>query len=164
MASLQLSDGLLEQFVRYQQTLLDALARAGHEEWSGRYAFAHGAALQAAELDLVVLGKLKAMVGEYCGKRSAVLEVQERVEHAELDVARARAANLAPRAKDLALIERAKDELPSLGDLGALEARYGKLAIELMQAKEGELIRLHRALAKAEGTGHVHVAAPSANA
>ncbi|MEW5740437.1 MAG: hypothetical protein AB1938_16025 [Myxococcota bacterium] len=146
LASIALSKELLDQFVAYQRTLLAELARSQQADWSGRFAFAHGRALAASRLDLVTLGKVKAAVGEFCGRRSAALEVQTKL------------AGLSPGdPKAAAVRERAQKELPRLERLDDLEARYGKDAVALLQGRESELVALHRDLARAEGgQGHLH--------
>lgn len=146
LASLQLSPERLDAFVTYQRTLLSALSQADHPEWSGRYAFAHGKALAASKLDLVEMGKLKALVAEFCGKRSAVQQVKERVAQAEAGGS----------AKDAQILERARKELHKLDDLKAFSERYGAEATALLQGREAELVELHRALVKQEGGGHLH--------
>lgn len=145
LASLQLSPERLEAFVVYQRTMLAELEAAPAADWSGKYAFAHGKALAASKLDLVEYGKLKALVGDYCGKRSAYLQVQERVAQAK--------AGGSP--KDAVILSRAEAELPKLADLSELEERYGAEAVGLLRGRDGELVTLHRALAHREG-GHLH--------
>lgn len=146
LASLQLSPDRLEALLTYQRTLLAELAQAGHPEWSGRYAFAHGRALAASKLDLVELGKLKALVAEFCGRRSAAQLVKARVAVAEAGGSE----------RDARILERARKELHKLDDLSAFSERYGAEATALLQRREGELVELHRALAKQEGGGHLH--------
>jgi hypothetical protein len=146
LASISLTRDLLERFVAYQRGLLEALAASTEREWSGRYAFAHGHALAAARLDVVELGKVKALVADFCGRRSALEAVRARVR--QVDVADARGRQL---------IVRAERELPRLADLSDLEARYGAEAIALLTAREDELLALHRQLVLAEGgEGHLH--------
>jgi hypothetical protein len=146
LASIALTGELLDQFIVYQRTLLTELVGSREVDWSGRFAFAHARALAASKLDLVTLGKVKALVGEFCGRRSALLEVQAKLK--ELEPGNPKAA---------AVRERAEKELPRLERLDDLVARYGKDALELLAAREGELIALHRELACAEGgPGHVH--------
>ncbi|MFT3707871.1 MAG: hypothetical protein QM817_09465 [Archangium sp.] len=141
LASLQLTVERLEAFVVYQSTLLAELTRSSPGEWSGRYAFAHAAALTTSKLDLVEMGKLKALVGDFCGRRSTVAQLKERI----------------AAGGDDAKIARARQELPRLEDLSAFEERYGKEAVGLLMAREAELIQLHRELAKQEGGGgHLH--------
>ncbi len=146
LASLQLSPERLDAFVTYQRTLLEELGRAPASDWSGKYAFAHASALTASKLDLVEMGKLKSMIGDFCGRRSALAQVKERLEKAKTG----------STPKDAQLLERARLELPKLEDLKAFEDRYGKDAVGLLVAREAELLELHRKLAKSEGTGHVH--------
>lgn len=146
LASIALTGDLLERFVTYQRTLLTELAKSTEAEWSGRYAFAHGHALTASRLDLVELGKVKAIVSEFCGRRSALRSVSERVGQVD-----------GSDAKGQKVLERAEKELPRLKDLSDLEARYGKDALALLTAREDELVALHRQLARAEGgEGHLH--------
>lgn len=149
LASIELTGDRLEKFVTYQRTLLTELAKSTEADWSGRYAFAHGHALAASQLDLVELGKVKAMVGEFCGRRSALRAVTERVGQVD-----------ASDAKGRKVLERAEKELPRLKSVADLEDRYGKDAIALLTAREDELVTLHRALVKAEGGGEGHLHAP----
>lgn len=144
LASLQLSTERLEAFVVYQRTLLAELARAPAADWSGKYAFAHGHALAASRLDLVELGKLKSLVGDFCGRRSSLAQVRERI------------ARGGTTEKDAQIVARAQKELPRLEDLSGFEERYGRDAVALLVAREVELLDLHRELARREGTGHVH--------
>ena len=143
LASLQLSQDRLDGFVTYQRTLLEELARATAPDWSGKYAFAHARALATSKLDLVEMGKLKSLVGDFCGRRSALAQVQERIAQASGE-------------KDEPLVARAKKELPRLESLAPFEERYGKEAVALLVAREAELLQLHRELARSEGGGHVH--------
>ncbi|MFO0600120.1 MAG: hypothetical protein U0228_32730 [Myxococcaceae bacterium] len=141
LATIQLSPERLDAFVAYQRTLLAELARSAPGEWSGRYAFAHGHALAASKLDLVELGKLKALIGDFCGKRSTVAQLKERI----------------AAGGDEAKVSRARQELPRLEDLTAFQERYGAEAAALLMARETELVQLHRDLAKQEGGGgHLH--------
>lgn len=142
LATLQLTPERLDAFVTYQRTMLLELARAEATDWSGRYAFAHGKALAASKLDLVDYGKLKAVVGDFCGRRSAFQKVKARVD--------------AATEKDAVLLARAKTELPKLDDMSAFEERHGADALALLRGREDELVTLHRELAHLEGTGHVH--------
>lgn len=128
----------------YQRTLLTELARAPATEWSGRYAFAHGRALAACQLDLHELGKLKALVGDFCGRRSAAQQVKERL------------TTISDSPKDAQIAARAQKSLHKIEDLAPIADRYGAEALTLLQAREPELLLLHRELAKQEGSGHLH--------
>lgn len=146
LASLQLSPERLEAFVTYQRTMLHQLAVAPPGEWSGRYAFAHGRALAASKLDLVDLGKLKSMVADFCGKRSSLAQIRERIARAPAE----------PDAKEAQLLAKARGELPRLEDLSAFRHRHGEEATALLLDREAELVSLHRELAQREGAGHLH--------
>lgn len=157
MASLSLTEALLEQFVRYERVLLAELASAEPGDWAGRFAFAHGKALTESGLDVLNLHKLKALVSDFAGKRSAWLTVQQRVASAEHHVAEARVAGRAPSPPELRVLERARTELPRLADLSEFEARYGPAALALLKSRELELTNLHQHLVKLEGSGgHLH--------
>jgi hypothetical protein len=67
-----------------------------------------------------------------------------------------RLASIGDSPKDAVIAERAKKQLPKLDDLSQFTARHGEEAVRLLQSRETELLELHRALAKAEGTGHLH--------
>ncbi len=155
-SSIQLSAELLDRYLRYQRVLLTALATQPKGDWAGRFAFAHGQAAGDCGLDALALQKVKAVVTEFCGKRSAWLTVQQRVVEAEHAVAEAKAHGKAPPARDAALLDRARAELPGLADLRDFGARYGAEAVALLTARELELVTLHRELARLEGGGHVH--------
>lgn len=143
LASLQLTPERLEAFITYQRTMLLELERAEATDWSGKYAFAHGRALAESKLDLVEYGKLKAMVGDFCGRRSSYAQVKARVD--------------ASTENDEKLRARALTQLPKLEDMSAFEARHGVEALKLLREREEQLLSLHRELAHREGTGHVHV-------
>ena len=144
LASLQLSPERLEGFITYQRTLLTELARAPASEWNGRYAFAHGRALAACQLDLQELGKLKSMVGDFCGRRSAAQQVKDRL------------TTIGDSPKDAQIAARAQKSLHKIDDMALFAERYGAEALALVRAREPELLLLHRELAKQEGTGHLH--------
>src|SRR5688572_1068285 len=108
LASLQLSPERLDAFVTYQRTMLAELASAAAGDWSGRYAFAHAKALTASKLDLVEYGKLKALVADFCGRRSTYLQVKARIESGSLEGEK---------------LARAQKELPKLDDVHDFEAR-----------------------------------------
>ncbi|PZR13995.1 MAG: hypothetical protein DI536_11790 [Archangium gephyra] len=143
LATLLLTPERLDAFVTYQRTMLSELAQRSSGDWSGRYAFAHGKALAESKLDLVDYGKLKALVGDFCGRRSAYQQVKARID--------------AATEKDAPLLARAKTELPKLNDMSAFEARHGAEALALLRSREEELVKLHRELAHLEGGGHVHI-------
>ncbi len=148
LASLQLSADRLERFIVYQRTLLTELSQASSPDWNGRYAFAHGRALLASALDVVDLGKLKAMVADFCGRRSALEVVQERLIQAKTGES----------LKDAQIVARAHKQLPLLQNFSSFVARHGEDALALLRAREAELLELHRELARQEGTGHLHAA------
>ena len=144
LASLQLDARRLEAFITYEKTLLHELDRSDLPDWSGRYAFAHGKALTASGLDLVELGKLKSLVGDFSGRRSNVAQIKARL-----------AAGPA-QGKPASSLDRARAELPRLEDLSGFQERYGADAVGLLLAREAELVELHRELARREGQGHLH--------
>lgn len=156
LASIALTPALLEEYVRYQRGVIAELAAPGAGEWSGRLAFAHGKAVASTTLDALTLSRVKALVVEFCGKRSAALTVREKVAEAERVLAEAGAMARPAPPKESALVERARRELPALEDLRDFEARYGAEARALLAAREAELVALHRELARLEGGGHVH--------
>jgi hypothetical protein len=156
LASLQLTTDSLQEYLRYQRALLKALAASREREWAGRFAFAHGTAMQQAKLDLHSLQKVKAVVADYCGKRTAVQQVKERLEEAKRAVETARGKGREASKKDLQVIERAGKELPGLESEHELEARYGAEAMTLLRAHQAELVTLHRDLSRAEGEQHLH--------
>lgn len=162
LASAQLSSESLDAFVTYQRTLLSALAGTAdpqHSTWAGRFAFAHGKALAESGLDALTQQRIKVLVSEFCGKRSAWLTVKQRVAEAEAAVHRAKTAGLPPPEKEVSLLTRATAELDRLEDFSAFADRYGDRALELLKARDLELVTLHRDLSRLEGSGgHLHPA------
>lgn len=151
LASVQLTAPLLAQFLTYQRVLLAELARhTAERDWAGRFAFAHAKALAESALDTLTQQKLRALISDFCGRRSAALTVKQRV--AELTHQLMSHAD----AKAELVLQRAKTDLPKLEDLGELEKRYGAEALSLLRSSELELVTLHRDLAHVEGGGHLH--------
>lgn len=161
LVSAQLTADLLDGFVRYQRTLIATLAgTAGpeHTSWAGRFAFAHGKALAESRMDALDQQRVKVLVGEFCGKRSAWLTVKQRAADAELAIQQAKAGGKAVPPKEQALVDRFKKELHRLQDFSAFIDRYGQAAFDLLTSRELEIVTLHRDLSKLEGSGgHVHV-------
>ncbi len=144
LASLALTTARLDAFLTYQRALLRELAASSEATtWSGRYAFAHGRALLESKLDTVELGKLKAMVADFCARRGTYRDLKERLERGGDDEAKA---------------ARIRAELPRLEDLSEFTGRYGEAASQLLREREAEVLELHRALAQVEGRGHLHPA------
>lgn len=144
LASIRLTDTLLTQYLAYQRVLVTELDKTEPDtDWSGRFAFAHSHALVASKLDAVTYGKIKALVGDFCGHETTLRQVKER-----LAVAR---ANPSPSAKEQQLIARAEEELPGLEGDSALVDRYGAEAVALLATHGDEVIRLHREVTHREG-------------
>lgn len=160
LVSAQLTADTLEAFVRYQRALLAALASTTSPEetsWAGRFAFAHASALAEAGLDALTLQRVKVLVTEFCGKRSAWLTVKQRAAGAEAALHHARAHGDEPPKKERALLAKVEGELARLEDFSAFVERYGEAALELLTARELELVSLHRDLTRLEGSGgHLH--------
>ena len=78
------------------------------------------------------------------GDRSAAQQVRDRL------------TTIDDSPKDSAIAARAEKNLPKLDDLSLFSSRFGAEALALLQAREAELLELHKALAKQEGTGHLH--------
>jgi hypothetical protein len=128
LASIELSETLLENFIVYERELLTALAQSKETQWSGRLAFAHAKALQKSTLDISSLHKIRSLVSEFCGKRSvAKLAAQKGVPSHRVD------------------------------DLTSLKARAGEGAVELLMKRQDELLELHSLVAKAESSGALHL-------
>jgi hypothetical protein len=159
LASAQLTAESLDGFITYQRTLIGTLSgsSAPEQTWAGRFAFAHGKALAESKLDALQQQRIKVLVGEFCGKRSAWLTVKQRAADAELAIKKAQTAGQPPPAKELALVERFSSELHRLQDFSAFIDRYGREAFELLTSRELEVVTLHRDLSRLEGSGgHVH--------
>ena len=145
LASLQLTDALLDQFLVYERTLLTALKGGDKTEWAGRYAFAHAEALKASKLDLLAQQKLRVQVQEFCGKVSAA------------NVVKTRLATFANKPGiDADKVTSARQELTRLEAMHDFTKRYGTEALTLLKARSAELLALHETLVRAEGTGHLH--------
>lgn len=144
LASIQLTAPLLEQFLTYQRSLVAALDKTGKEtDWSGRFAFAHSHALTESKLDAVVYGKLKSLVSDWCARQTSVRQIKARLASAQ--------ASQPPSDKDLAIIERAKKELPALERTAEFTERYGADAVAILTGHDEEVLRLHREVAQREG-------------
>lgn len=162
LASAQLTTDLLEGFLVYQRALVGLLstsASGASATWAGRFAFAHSQALAESKLDALTQQRLKVLVSEYCGKRSAWMTVKQRAADAERAVHEAQAHGKPAPTKELGLIERVKTELSKLDDFSAFSDRYGGDALELLRTHDLEIVTLHRDLSRLEGSGgHVHPA------
>lgn len=160
LASAQLTKQLLESFLLYQRSLVQSLNEGPFDathSWAGRFAFAHANALRQCGMDPLDQQRIKVLVSDFCGKRSSAQTVQARAREAEQAIAIATAQSAAPPAKEVALLERITSELARLEDFSAFTSRYGEEALSLLRAHETELVELHRALSRLEGTGgHVH--------
>ena len=139
----------VEAFVVYQRTLLRSLMDASGEDWAGRFAFGHAKALKQSGLDPLEHKRIAAAAASYCGRRSAVAEVKVRIRDLK-----ARHPNLSDR--ETSILEKAPAELAKLEDLSELEQILGPVTMASFRAREVELLELHRAVASAEGRGHVH--------
>ncbi len=155
LAAVKLTPGLLAQFLLYQRVVLSELGAHQPGEWAGRFAFAHAKGLTESKLDNLTHQKLRALISDFCGRRSAALTVKQRVADAEHQVLNGKGDS-----KMQLLLERARKELPKLEDLSEFEHRFGAEAVALLKADELELVTLHRDLARIEGgPGHVHATA-----
>jgi hypothetical protein len=120
----QVTREALEALVAYQKTGLatnDARLPAGIER--GR------------------LEVLQAMVRDFCGRRWTAKRLEAR--RAELLAKKAQGQLTAKEAEKL---EAADKESARVSDLGPLEARYGKDALDLLREREDELLALHEQL------------------
>ena len=139
----------VEAFVVYQRTLLRALMDTSGDDWAGRFAFGHAKALKASGLEPLAQRRIASSVASFCGRRSAVAEVKARVRELK-----ARHPNLSDR--EASILDKAPAELAKLEDSTELEAILGGVTMASFRAREVELLELHRAVASAEGRGHVH--------
>ncbi len=152
LASIQLTAELLARFQRYQRVMVSELNHHKPDEWAGLFAFAHAKALTESKLDSLSQQQLRAMVSDFCGRRSAALTVKQRIAEGEHQRAEGKADS-----KTEAMLQRARVELPKLEDLAEFTVRYGEGAVALLRGAELELVTLHRDLARLEGgPGHVH--------
>ncbi len=152
LASVALTPDLLTRFLRYQRVLAGELKKTALGEWGGKFAFAHAKALAESTLDPLTQQKLRVLVSDFCGRRSAALTVRQRIAEAEHEL-----IQTGPNQKTQTLLDRARRELPKLENLTEFESRYGAAAMALLRADELELVTLHRDLAHLEGgPGHIH--------
>jgi hypothetical protein len=150
----KLTSELMTQFLRYQRVVLAELRTQAPGDWAGRFAFAHAKALAESKLDALTQQKLRVLVSDFAGRRSAALTVKQRIAESEHQL-----AGHSPDAKATLMLQRARVELPKLEDLSEFSSRYGAEAVALLRADELELVTLHRDLARVEGgPGHVHQA------
>jgi hypothetical protein len=152
LASIELTADRLSQFLTYQQVLLEELNHSRVKDgWSGRFAFAHQHGLARSGLDTVTYEKVRALVGDFYARAATLQIVQERVAAARAKVTASEAARAALDPDDQRLLARAAKELPELEDWTEFSERYGARALTLLQEKAGEVMRLHREVAVAEG-------------
>ena len=140
---------MVEAFVVYQRTFLRSLMDSSGDDWAGRFAFGHAKALKASGLDPLEQKRVAAAAASFCGRRSAVAEVMARIKELQ-----ARHPNLSDR--EASILDKAPGELARLEDLSELEATLGSVTMASLREREVELLELHRAVASAEGRGHVH--------
>lgn len=139
----------VEAFVAYQRSLLRSLMESSGDDWAGRFAFAHAKALKASGLEPLQHRQIASAAASYCGRRSAYYEVKRK-----LDELKARAPDLS--AREASVLAKGPGELEKLGELTELETTLGPVTMASFKAREVELLELHRAVASAEGRGHVH--------
>jgi hypothetical protein len=139
----------LNAFILYQRALLRSLMDTSGEDWAGRFAFGHAKALRESGLDPLMQKQIASAAASFCGRRSAVAEVQRR-----MNELRARSPNL--NAREASILAKAPDELKRLEDMSELEGTLGGATMASFREREVELLELHRAVASAEGRGHVH--------
>ncbi|MBL9037813.1 MAG: hypothetical protein JNG84_04790 [Archangium sp.] len=147
LASITITPERVRAFMTYQRTLVNELSAPGGGDWAGRVAFAHGRGLAESGLDILSQQQLRAAVADFCGRRSTVMALKEKLATPPTtDAEKERHA-------------RAVRELPKLESLSEFEERYGTESLAALRAEEAELVRLHRRLAQLEGAGgHLHLA------
>lgn len=152
LASIQLTEALLEQYLAYEAALMAEFDRTeGHADWNGRFAFAHQHALNEAKLDGLTYGKIRALVGDFCSRLGALEAVRRRLMTARANAAAAAAAQQSPDEKEARLIERAERELPELEQQRELEERYGAEALRVLNLHAERVLSSHRGVAHREG-------------
>lgn len=152
LASIQLTEPLLLQYLAYERVLIAELGRTdGHTDWNGRFAFAHQHALHEAKLDVLTYQKVRALVGDWCSRRGSLEVVRRRLDAARASAAEAVATRRLVDPSDQRVIDRAERELPELEQLDELEARYGKDAVALLERHGEAVLASHREVAHREG-------------
>ena len=87
LATIQLTEPLLEQYLAYERALVAELDRTqGELDWNGRFAFAHTHALNAANLDVLTYEKVRAVVGDWSSRQGAIETVRRRLDAARANV------------------------------------------------------------------------------
>lgn len=147
LANAAVDEAALEQFLRYQDALIEALTQRRGSDWAGAFAFAHASALQRSGLTDGVEHRLRALVADFAGRRSAAHEVRAKLSAASTLTAAQRAW--------------AEREAARLDDLADFVARYGEGTAALLQKHEARVVELHQRLARLEGTGHLHPLGPA---
>ena len=132
LARPELSQEALDGVVAYQRAVIDTAGSPWPSE---------ARAIEASGLERGRLEVLLAAVRDFCGRRWAVRKLAAR--RAELASHREN-GRLTP--KDAEKLSRLEEEGTRVNDLSDLEARYGKEGLELLRAREDELLSLHERL------------------
>jgi hypothetical protein len=146
----------VQQFINYQRTLLKALLETSGDDWAGRFAFGHAKALKECGLEPQELRRVAAAVESFCGRRWSAKQVADRIAEAKARVESANKRGVEAPAREASIVANTPKELAKLEDLTELEAVLGTVTLASLKAREVELLELHRAVASAEGRGHVH--------
>lgn len=131
LAAPEVTPEKLERFVRYRRRYLESL-RAGDPGWVERVP-----AVQAEiGISTQEAGVLEALVRDFCGRRWADRLLSRRM--AELQQLPA------PSEREKKKLENVTQELKQRDTVTTLSRRYGKGTIDLLLAREDELLELHQ--------------------
>jgi|CXWL01.1.fsa_nt_gi chorismate mutase len=163
LRTLKLLGGTLEaaevqQYIRYQRALLEALKHHPVTDWPGRLAFSHCEAARATGFDEHQLQRMRATVSQFCGRAWAVKELERRRLDAAATVEAAKTKGNAAPARQEQILERIDKESSRVADFSDFIERYGQQTFDVLEANEEALVTLHQALAHSEGKGHLHFA------
>ncbi len=130
LAAPPITDEGLDALVGYLREVLAASSRGVP------FAKAHARALEGSALTVHQLAQVQTVMADFCGRRWAAMELERRL---------SRAQSNPDDPRERAVAERLSGELDRVGDLSALERRYGPEAIARLRKREQELVELHRA-------------------
>lgn len=131
LAAPEVTADKLDRFIRYRRRYVESL-RAGDPGWAERVPGVQ------AEIGLSArdAAALEALSRDFCGRRWADRQLSRRM--AELQQLPA------PTERDTQKLENVTKELRQRDTVASLARRYGKGAIDLLLAREEELLELHQ--------------------
>lgn len=148
LAAPPLTEATISALIRFQRALLEEVQASPGEEGLAR---AHARAVEACGLESVKVAQVAAAAAAFCTVRWQARELTRRRALALERIEAARAQGVGAPAREFAVVERIDRELSRVEDLGPLERRYGGEGVARLEAREDELLELHRALSRVYG-------------